>query len=260
MSSAHPHRRGEHLKVTARTSGCPGSSPQARGTPAGRRAGCGCGRLIPTGAGNTRRQQAPDRQAAAHPHRRGEHAPLDANGGISGGSSPQARGTLLPGAGLQRRQRLIPTGAGNTRRGSSIMPTWPAHPHRRGEHGPNQVLFQLLGGSSPQARGTRAAAAARDLPRRLIPTGAGNTSLRATLFRFSTAPSPQARGTQTACSRAVMLGRLIPTGAGNTMRTGASDQMTTAHPHRRGEHVSKVERDCGSIGSSPQARGTPRTG
>ncbi len=112
--TAHPRRRGEHPSCVHMCSSAVGSSPQARGTPGQAATARGCSRLIPAGAGNTRRPTARPACNPAHPRRRGEHLGLIADPFNNAGSSPQARGTRGVPSSWPMTSRLIPAGAGNT--------------------------------------------------------------------------------------------------------------------------------------------------
>ena len=213
-----------------------GSSPQARGT---RRLG-GIDRVharfIPAGAGNTQRCGGGCHQQTVHPRRRGEHLSTGRASMTNKGSSPQARGT--PGRRPHRRhhRRFIPAGAGNTSwtvhtsRGPSV------HPRRRGEHIEQDLRQAAVDGSSPQARGTRQRASRRQVTKRFIPAGAGNTPRgcppaqcgpvhprrrgehleRSAIGLRIAGSSPQARGTQRGADLKGADLRFIPAGAGNT--------------------------------------------
>ncbi len=92
-SAVHPRGRGEHLSITATTSGANGSSPRARRTQY-RIADIGMRmRFIPAGAGNTGFIAAPPVRYPVHPRGRGEHAGKIATAIAGYGSSPRARGT-----------------------------------------------------------------------------------------------------------------------------------------------------------------------
>ena len=129
----------------------------------------------------------------AHPRSRGEHYFVSFLFGISGGSSPLARGTRHFKNIQFSKLGLIPARAGNTaavRRSLSL--TW-AHPRSRGEHlGIDNTEF-FVEGSSPLARGTRAAFTAQDPQGGLIPARAGNTSLSCTVT-FMMRAHPRSRG------------------------------------------------------------------
>ena len=151
------------------------------------------------------------------------------------------------------------------------------HPHRRGEHAIRTCRATRLGGSSPQAWGTRWAVGGQGWGRRFIPTGVGNTSLiwiklkaepvhphRRGEHNHSDAgahhrggSSPQAWGTPLRPCGIRAGRRFIPTGVGNTQCGHLSAVEETVHPHRRGEHGENHGRIMTQPGSSPQAWGTP---
>ena len=141
----HPRRRGEHLEIPFTAFEPIGSSPQARGTHL-IRVGPFPTRFIPAGAGNTTARRSHAAAQTVHPRRRGEHAIVGCFIVGTGGSSPQARGTLDDRDHVPIAYRFIPAGAGNTRVGSS-----------------------------PQARGTRGGKLRTNPLRWFIPAGAGNT-------------------------------------------------------------------------------------
>ena len=112
---------------------------------------------------------------------------------------------------------------------------------------------------------------------RFIPAGAGNTeSGRGKPLNESVHPrrrgehvsivtrpvarigsSPQARGTHQAVRVVHEGSRFIPAGAGNTCCPSLATAALSVHPRRRGEHRPGGLRNAHSLGSSPQARGTP---
>ena len=171
---------------------------------------------------------------------------------------------------------LIPARAGNTRlRCRSCRRGW-AHPRSRGEHcGLLGLLFVGLG-SSPLARGTPQAQAARHLCRGLIPARAGNTCRCGRARRWSWAhprsrgehmasatatsktggSSPLARGTRFQPRIQTARPGLIPARAGNTGVGVGSGAGSGAHPRSRGEHKYWGAHALTIPGSSPLARGT----
>ena len=152
-SPAHPRMRGEHPGATGGVALGEGSSPHARGAHCRGADGELGGRLIPACAGST--QVAPPRRrwGPAHPRMRGEHGGSARSLVPGPGSSPHARGALLPGLHHPQAPRLIPACAGSTRTGSSSRPRPAAHPRMRGEHPtPAERQFRSVG-SSPHARG-----------------------------------------------------------------------------------------------------------
>ncbi len=153
--AVHPHRRGEHAVSSVHVSAAVGSSPRAWGTQQHDAAPGGQRRFIPTGVGNTASNSMITVRPTVHPHRRGEHALKRRTGEARCGSSPQAWGTRVSTCVLCRQCRFIPTGVGNTLYASPPMVFMAVHPHRRGEHVSEKVIAKAIGGSSPQAWGTR---------------------------------------------------------------------------------------------------------
>ena len=236
-----------------------GSSPQARGTLGSRCRALSNHRIIPAGAGNTPHDRRHDAGTADHPRRRGEHVvvmPWKVN---LTGSSPQARGTPVRGTASAGGDRIIPAGAGNTRTGTAKKKESTDHPRRRGEHCPRRQAPKWLGGSSPQARGTRQARRRRSGPVRIIPAGAGNTHGSGSetsglpdhprrrgehvgighAGEINSGSSPQARGTLIDQAGNTINRRIIPAGAGNTRPNTTISTSVSDHPRRRGEHPCK---------------------
>ncbi len=91
-------------------------------------------RFIPAGAGNTSALRCDPRTGAVHPRRRGEHSCGPCPAFERGGSSPQARGTLIQSAKVCLFIRFIPAGAGNTAHRMTRAIQQTVHPRRRGEH------------------------------------------------------------------------------------------------------------------------------
>ncbi len=113
-SWAHPRSRGEHVLRCERRATVRGSSPLARGTPAGAHMVTYRQGLIPARAGNTATPNHFQADRRAHPRSRGEHKERNRMLFKNTGSSPLARGTLsMPGLG-EVPPGLIPARAGNT--------------------------------------------------------------------------------------------------------------------------------------------------
>ena len=157
-TAVHPRRCGEHWIFIASCRWSSGSSPQVRGTLDSKPGNTGPARFIPAGAGNTHRAAASGGTVTVHPRRCGEHTQPDNLCMITGGSSPQVRGTRDLAYLDDLQSRFIPAGAGNTKKGGA--------------------LDKLVFGSSPQVRGTPSAVACPARAHRFIPAGAGNTSRR----------------------------------------------------------------------------------
>ena len=76
---------------------------------------------------------------------------------------------------------------------------------------------------------------------------------------FHAGSSPLARGTLHERRRVRKLHRLIPARAGNTISMSKTPGGGLAHPRSRGEHLDSLVACLHQVGSSPLARGTPRT-
>ena len=200
-------------------------------------------------------------RAPVHPRSRGEHISGHSRPSASAGSSPLARGTLPAGSAHPRRHRFIPARAGNTSSASTPATRRPVHPRSRGEHAYPSGVRGTFAGSSPLARGTRAARRLGMTRLRFIPARAGNT--HAARSPSQTSPvHPRSRGEHVAGEeRRGLQIRFIPARAGNTCTATASVPGIAVHPRSRGEHppIGSTARDV--AGSSPLARGTRgRTG
>ena len=174
---AHPRWRGEHDVRTQLREELPGSSPLARGAQhvlasLGRRV-----RLIPAGAGSTVASRLDWRLKSAHPRWRGEHISPGDRLIKPVGSSPLARGAPAARRVLGKTIRLIPAGAGSTLDEYLSPGALAAHPRWRGEHQASPALAPVGSGSSPLARGALMACSPSWFRLRLIPAGAGSTSL-----------------------------------------------------------------------------------
>ncbi len=138
------------------------------------------------------------------------------------------------------------------------------------------LIIDLVGGSSPWARGTQAGVGWKTMLTRFIPVGTGNTSAPVNVpsnkavhprghgEHFSdikkaanaTGSSPWARGTRKTEPPALVIIRFIPVGTGNTARERAICVFNAVHPRGHGEHLTKRQATMSPCGSSPWARGT----
>ena len=277
--AAHPRLRGEHVRHLDHAERNAGSSPPARGTRGPPESAHASRRLIPACAGNTPLTPAQHTSNTAHPRLRGEHFPRSSGTMRARGSSPPARGTRFARDVRGRFGRLIPACAGNTSRVFPLGFHESAHPRLRGEHHlPDRTRVKRRG-SSPPARGTRCVGARQSIAARLIPACAGNTPFARQTASLSAAhprlrgehaildvlrgagfgSSPPARGTLADTRHPGERHRLIPACAGNTQQLDDAGVAAPAHPRLRGEHRCLVTTMRMSFGSSPPARGTPRT-
>ena len=135
-TSVHPRSRGEHESRFFFVRGVDGSSPLARGTPAGEKGFFDQVRFIPARAGNTPAGARTAPGWPVHPRSRGEHCRRTLPARPHIGSSPLARGTRLGLLIPDDPVRFIPARAGNTPGAALNSMIVTVHPRSRGEHRP----------------------------------------------------------------------------------------------------------------------------
>ena len=174
----NPRRRGEEVLIVAIPLRSQGSSPQARGRaippsilirPFG---------IIPAGAGKRVEPAVKGNSSWDHPRRRGEEDPMERRHADRPGSSPQARGRGVDALGVGAGLRIIPAGAGKSRRAKWLQVRRWDHPRRRGEESTTTNRRSSITGSSPRVRGE----AYKPFPvapfAGIIPAGAGRRRWR----------------------------------------------------------------------------------
>ena len=191
------------------------------------------------------------------------------------GTSPRARGKRPFRSWFCRFDRNIPACAGKTHHVHHDAYSAAEHPRVRGENAYTVVDYRHPGGTSPRARGKRAAALCQGCPVRNIPACAGKTyigSLRGSSIQehprvrgenwvktYSGLPvwgtSPRARGKPFAAGALEILMRNIPACAGKTSCTPHPQDEPREHPRVRGENVHPVSAQIAALGTSPRARG-----
>ena len=92
------------------------------------------------------------------------------------------------------------------------------------------------------------------------PRSRGEHYIGAPARMFPLGSSPLARGAQHGRSRGTIRRGLIPACAGSTALSLRTIKSDGAHPRSRGEHDKVQNRAAERAGSSPLARGTPRSG
>ena len=173
--SDHPRSRGVYCYRAAYFVLNPGSSPLARGLPAGAGGVRPRRRIIPARAGFTAGGCVVGVQWPDHPRSRGVYRWTRGGGYRSWGSSPLARG--LHGATYLEvlETRIIPARAGFTATSGLPAARPRDHPRSRGVYGGGCARWDGRAGSSPLARGLRDARTAVNRPARIIPARAGFT-------------------------------------------------------------------------------------
>ena len=234
-------------------------------------------RFIPTGVGNSIQESASFLLLTVHPHRCGELSFNKSHAVSYGGSSPQVWGTLAQRMLQQHSIRFIPTGVGNSyfpsRRG---MPNT-VHPHRCGELFLSDLIRSRISGSSPQVWGTPWKRVVKEVIKRFIPTGVGNSFedcslqesipvhphrcgelyMKLSISKNVSGSSPQVWGTLPNVCITTFVSRFIPTGVGNSSLSDSNFSFLAVHPHRCGELYRRKYHRFGKGGSSPQVWGTP---
>ena len=198
---------------------------------------------------------------------------------MDSGSSPHARGTPSTSAASRSSFRFIPAYAGNARRPADAIADHPVHPRMRGERLSVAVRLNSSSGSSPHARGTRNPRHSRRLDYRFIPACAGNAYPQCARRRPAavhprmrgerisipggivggSGSSPHARGTPEHGQHACQDERFIPACAGNAWWRMTTAVWPSVHPRMRGERMQHPFFLWWCFGSSPHARGTPRS-
>ena len=190
----HPRSRGVYPRATRTCRVSAGSSPLARGLPAGQRCQPGGGRIIPARAGFTPRRVPGPGGQRDHPRSRGVYRGCFQRRVRPRGSSPLARGLRAAGEAVAADHGIIPARAGFTS-GYVYLDSHAAdHPRSRGVYPSPPPSPPTRGGSSPLARGLPASALHRARGPGIIPARAGFTCPGSSRRRVSCGSSPLARG------------------------------------------------------------------
>ena len=214
----HPRSRGVYADSASSDTGHSGSSPLARGLPAGSypasfsvkdhprsrgvylhvedgRVGAtmsGAG-IIPARAGFTISVDLDGVCAEDHPRSRGVYGLAAAAAEQLGGSSPLARGLLFMVRISFLRGGIIPARAGFTHLSMYRQLAQKDHPRSRGVYNRMAESYYEDEGSSPLARGLRPTTSDPISPRGIIPARAGFTSV-AFAHRGADEDHPRSRG------------------------------------------------------------------
>ena len=110
----HPRVRGEQMWRHRGDDCTLGSSPRARGAGSSRRRVGACRGIIPACAGSSLKDGQPSLPDGDHPRVRGEQIDFPGVTGYGLGSSPRARGAVLPGLETFGAPGIIPACAGSS--------------------------------------------------------------------------------------------------------------------------------------------------
>ena len=271
----HPRSRGVYHRNEHQDRPLQGSSPLARGLPAGLEDEGVPSGIIPARAGFTPRGRSPPSQPGDHPRSRGVYECQAILTTRDFGSSPLARGLRRGDLMSPGKLRIIPARAGFTLHPIRRRRRRRDHPRSRGVYDDDAYRALLDDGSSPLARGLPCSSSWAHCSVGIIPARAGFTSRRA-----RPAPRrrdhPRSRGVYRALppGRTVQLGSsplarglplagrdrhpgagIIPARAGFTSLTAARTFSSKDHPRSRGVYSRVVVRESSPDGSSPLARG-----
>ena len=233
-------------------------------------------RFIPASAGNGYCDVRGCHRGTVHPRERGERISCEWSTSVKCGSSPRARGTVVPDLANSDQRRFIPASAGNGGIASSRFIISPVHPRERGERWDDINQTDTLNGSSPRARGTDLLKQLPHQHRRFIPASAGNGRFSGVKGSMATVhprergercgkevracaaagSSPRARGTGVTWPAHQSSERFIPASAGNGVPWPLHAIQGAVHPRERGERSGRRRDNHHRHGSSPRARGT----
>ena len=271
----HPRSHGVY-EIRGRVKGSAGgSSPLARGL---RRSSLWFSLLwgiIPARAGFTTCGDQTSPRSSDHPRSRGVYRPSGPSTGSRGGSSPLARGLLLSRGSGRGGGRIIPARAGFTRVWGRLHRRHRDHPRSRGVYPTDAERPTWADGSSPLARGLRAARRPARGGGGIIPARAGFTSTppstppprpdhprsrgvycpASTAARSRRGSSPLARGLRAYVVCNAICHRIIPARAGFTGERASVLPRGWDHPRSRGVYSIVHAKEMGRYGSSPLARG-----
>ena len=191
--TVHPHVRGEHGASKPRTAPSIGSPPRAWGACPSPQRPFVWVRFTPTCVGSIFVFVGFFCGRAVHPHVRGEHNHLDAQGLHLFGSPPRAWGAFDKVIWYTPVSRFTPTCVGSMLLRFSLSKSWTVHPHVRGEHEVNPDLRNFAAGSPPRAWGAFPPVRWNPFGARFTPTCVGSI-LSMSLTRRIIAVHPHVRG------------------------------------------------------------------
>ena len=267
--------RGENISAKPKPADGSGPSPHAWGKRFDGEAERFGARTIPTCVGKTRWPRDCRREAADHPHMRGENSGGDGAGEGQDGPSPHAWGKLENFAQCRHHRRTIPTCVGKTPGMLTTYSPSTDHPHMRGENSTLPVGRCTFSGPSPHAWGKRLENYEHRTIQRTIPTCVGKTcqplhstapapdhphmrgenSWEACKGNQHPGPSPHAWGKLSFQALKNTARRTIPTCVGKTRCTRHIPIPSPDHPHMRGENVRQIMFASPGNGPSPHAWG-----
>ena len=255
----HPRSRGVYSPWLRQFRPEEGSSPLARGLPHDGALAGGGGRIIPARAGFTPPGQPWPPAPPDHPRSRGVYPGRPRAEDAVRGSSPLARGLRRPPVQRAQAVRIIPARAGFTPRERPGTVRSADHPRSRGVYPAGTRKHDRIEGSSPLARGLQPGPGTRRNLQGIIPARAGFTFRDFRPLIPPSGSSPLARGLPLDAAADAAALRIIPARAGFTLDPTIILCIPADHPRSRGVYASFTRTTTRLSGSSPLARGLPKT-
>ena len=177
----HPRACGANPVRTVPSLWASGSSPRMRGKQTLRDGQAIGVRIIPAHAGQTLAYYKPLQLPSDHPRACGANSALRPSNILQSGSSPRMRGKRRCQLSQMARDRIIPAHAGQTTFLNKTLANPADHPRACGANGV-WGTFNIRGhGSSPRMRGKPTDKFLIDIPVKIIPAHAGQTSTPSSL-------------------------------------------------------------------------------
>ena len=251
----HPRSRGVYYHALSIMVTAAGSSPLARGLPAGLVGNNPPRRIIPARAGFTAPVLPGGPRRRDHPRSRGVYPVRSSIVWNLNGSSPLARGLPALHRGCRWRRRIIPARAGFTISPGGEPSPVRDHPRSRGVYAHLRAPNLGIWGSSPLARGLPVDIDLLGRQAGIIPARAGFTQVAAVGADALEGSSPLARGLHDVEAGRRPGGGIIPARAGFTWWRPGRDRRAGDHPRSRGVYAASLNQPTMPPGSSPLARG-----
>ena len=252
----HPHGRGDNWQSSTRARIVIGSPPRAWGQSPRCSARRCCSRFTPTGVGTMQRASASVGVSAVHPHGRGDNAATSLRRAAVNGSPPRAWGQSVAVSEDNDGFRFTPTGVGTMLTSRRTSRARSVHPHGRGDNDGRSGESAVRHGSPPRAWGQSDAGSQREPRYRFTPTGVGTISGwivsgtiitvhphgRGDNFDFALCVAllfgspPRAWGQCNDAQAVAELMRFTPTGVGTMEIRRIFPEITSVHPHGRGDN------------------------
>ncbi len=270
-----PRTRGDHLGHHSGKVLAAGTTPHARGPPAGPALLAAVRGNNPARAGTTTCHQALCGRQGEQPRTRGDHAPRVIWLMSQPGTTPHARGPLLDRGHVDPADGNNPARAGTTSSVSRRRLRTREQPRTRGDHRQKLLWVDELMGTTPHARGpldgeARPGLVAGNNParagttrwpsrsggaRREQPRTRGDHSRTASRATRGLGTTPHARGPPWWRPRWEPSIRNNPARAGTTRGCGLLADPSVEQPRTRGDHRPSPAPSGTNPGTTPHARG-----